>query len=868
MRVTLISHNAQAGDAIGNQIAARAAFFRERGAEVQILVESDRRLHPSLQRLARVIVEPAAIVDDLRRCDLLIVDYGRYYTLLEVLPQVARKGPRILFDYHGVTPPELWDGPAEVPREGQRRRGLVWHADQAVVHSHFMRDELCSRTGHPAGRLPILPLWFEPTPPAAEGRLRQRLGLTKERIVLFVGRLAANKRVSVLIEAVALLKNEQPAVHSVIVGDNEGVYRRECERCRQMAAERGIAERVHLLGHVSDAELADAYRSADVFVMPSLHEGCCIPVLEALAAGVPVIAALAAAMPETIAGAGLSFAPDDPTDLAKQLRRLFAHTQASPTARRIALIAARYGDNVLGGAERSLRLIAETLAERGHRVEVFTTGRGSESLGGVRVLRFPVDKVDESILAAATQALGRAGQVPASALHDFLRQTRQSTALLKSYAERCEEFDACIVGPYGNGLTIEAMRLRPQRTLLVPCFHREPLAQQLAAAFADSGGFLYHSDTERRLAERELGAHHPNAELIGTWLAPGEGDARRGQRLVGGDRPYLLYAGRYCREKNVPLLLEWMRRYASERPGRLRLVMIGGGPSRPPAERDFVDLGVVTEADRADLFAGTAALVQLSTNESLSLAALEAWNEGVPVIAHARCDVLRELVADGGGVTAADYDQFRNALDDWHREPESWAARGRAGRDMVRARYGSRELFADRIAAVLAGLDRPLADIMRARGREVTAPRTPQNWQRAFAERVDSVLHSEPIDPPAAIPREGDVRLGARLADAATLVELPVGYEDVSEGPLARWKRAVKRKLLHQFQASYIDILSRQQTELNRALLSTIRELAERVESLEHRLDTLPANKPTATSSSSGAFGLPLHANEDMEVSQ
>src|SRR4051794_11979719 len=54
MRVTLISHNAQAGDAIGNQVAARAAFFRERGAEVRVLLESDRRLHPSLRSLARV----------------------------------------------------------------------------------------------------------------------------------------------------------------------------------------------------------------------------------------------------------------------------------------------------------------------------------------------------------------------------------------------------------------------------------------------------------------------------------------------------------------------------------------------------------------------------------------------------------------------------------------------------------------------------------------------------------------------------------------------------------------------------------------------------------------------------------------------
>src|SRR5262245_65053728 len=98
MRVTLISHNAQAGDAIGHQVAARAAFFRERGAEVQILVESDRRLHPTLQSLTRIVgeIEIRDVGDELRGSDLVVVDYGRYFPLLEVPPLVAGKGPRLL----------------------------------------------------------------------------------------------------------------------------------------------------------------------------------------------------------------------------------------------------------------------------------------------------------------------------------------------------------------------------------------------------------------------------------------------------------------------------------------------------------------------------------------------------------------------------------------------------------------------------------------------------------------------------------------------------------------------------------------------------------------------------------------------------
>src|SRR5260221_6631254 len=187
MRVTLISHNACSGEAIGNQSAGRCAFFRDRGAEIQLLVESDQRLHPEVRAFARVVSagDLKPIADEVRPCDLLIADYGRYYPLLELLPAVAGTGPRILLDYHGVTPPELWDGPAEALREGQRQRSLVWYADQALVHSRFMQRELCDATGYPVERVHVMPLWFDAarigagSPPA---RLRNKLGLDDKRI--------------------------------------------------------------------------------------------------------------------------------------------------------------------------------------------------------------------------------------------------------------------------------------------------------------------------------------------------------------------------------------------------------------------------------------------------------------------------------------------------------------------------------------------------------------------------------------------------------------------------------------------------------------------------------------------------------------
>ncbi len=66
-----------------------------------------------------------------------------------------------------------------------------------------------------------------------------------------------------------------------------------------------------------------------------------------------------------------------------------------------------------------------------------------------------------------------------------------------------------------------------------------------------------------------------------------------------------------------------------------------------------------------------------------------------------------------------------------------------------------------------------------------------------------------------------------KLSQADSLVELPDGYTDVSEGRLASLKRTIKRKLLHQFQTAYVDVLSRQQSAMNRMLLDAMQELAD-----------------------------------------
>src|SRR5262249_15997821 len=192
--------------------------------------------------------------------------------------------------------------------------------------------------------------------------------------------------------------------------------------------------------------------------------------------------------------------------------------------------------------------------------------------------------------------------------------------------------------------------------------------------YGQVGGVLYHSPEEQAFAEGELGLNHPGATQIGALVdAERVGKAENGRQLVGTGLPYLVYCGRYSTSKNLPLLLEYLRRYDQSHPGSFVLVTLGRGDVAIPRAPWVRDLGFVDDARKYDLLAGAAALLQLSRYESLSLAALEAWSQGVPVVAHRDCAVLAgQLGRCGGGRAIADYNSFAAALDDLGQCPRDW----------------------------------------------------------------------------------------------------------------------------------------------------------------------------------------------------
>lgn len=130
--------------------------------------------------------------------------------------------------------------------------------------------------------------------------------------LVFVGRLMPHKNQASLISMLAHLRlMTSQDVHLTLVGGDEDKTYTE-GLCRQID-EAGLSECVHLTGKVSDSELTREYRSADLYVSLSRHEGFGMPLLEAMAQGLPVLAYSSADsnVEHTLGDAGFLLASDD-----------------------------------------------------------------------------------------------------------------------------------------------------------------------------------------------------------------------------------------------------------------------------------------------------------------------------------------------------------------------------------------------------------------------------------------------------------------------------------------------------------------------------------------------------------------------------
>lgn len=188
------------------------------------------------------------------------------------------------------------------------------HTDAVVVTSPATETLLVAEFGVPAAKITVAEPGTDPAPRATGSAPGQPLSL------LTVGAIIPRKGYDVLVAALADLADRD--WHLTVVGALDRAPETAAD-LRKQVTETGLSDRITLAGAVPDADLAKAYASADLFVMPSLFEGYGMVLTEALARGQPILCTTGGAAAETAPDdAALKVPPGDVAALRQGLRVL------------------------------------------------------------------------------------------------------------------------------------------------------------------------------------------------------------------------------------------------------------------------------------------------------------------------------------------------------------------------------------------------------------------------------------------------------------------------------------------------------------------------------------------------------------------
>jgi glycosyltransferase involved in cell wall biosynthesis len=283
-------------DAVTNQALSYLELIRSWGMQGEVYAGV---VDPALKH----VVKPASeLPRSLDRGDLLVIHYTSHTRgLNDVLELPGRK----LLLYHNVTPPELlWDhDPFVAARCAVGRELLSTYAgrvDAAAAATRFNAADLETAGFDDVRVVPTLYLFDRARlRPTADG---DRFNDGKRNVV-FVGRLAANKRQDELIQAFALYQHHrEPASRLILAGGASApAYLKRLEQLAEATEARDVV----LTGPLPQPALNAAYAASAVFVCLSEHEGFCLPLLEAFHFGLPVIAYRAGGVPEVVGDAAV-----------------------------------------------------------------------------------------------------------------------------------------------------------------------------------------------------------------------------------------------------------------------------------------------------------------------------------------------------------------------------------------------------------------------------------------------------------------------------------------------------------------------------------------------------------------------------------
>lgn len=226
----------------------------------------------------------------------------------------------IVATYHTSLPQYVFRLAGDENLESATWRYVMWfysQMDHVFVPSQATAEELISK-GLSKEKIHIFPRGVDIDlfhPRKASSEFRRRYGIGDETVILYVGRISRKKGLDILAKAFQVLYRENSRTALLVVGD--GPYIEELKY-------RVRGTKAIFTGYLCGEELARAYASSDIFVLPSSTDTFGNVVLEAQASGLPVIVSDKGGPRENIilGETGLIFKSEDTVDLVRCIKEL------------------------------------------------------------------------------------------------------------------------------------------------------------------------------------------------------------------------------------------------------------------------------------------------------------------------------------------------------------------------------------------------------------------------------------------------------------------------------------------------------------------------------------------------------------------
>jgi mannosylfructose-phosphate synthase len=219
-------------------------------------------------------------------------------------------------------------------RRIEEERKLYADCDIVIATTPPQLDLVVGDYEVPATRVRMVPPGYDdhrfyPVGEGSREAIRNRLGF-KGKVILALGRLARNKGYDLLIDGFRLVAARQPeaVLHLAVGGTDMNAHEQQLlAELRERAVATGYADRIQFGSFIADADLADYYRAADMFVLSSRYEPFGMTAIEAMASGTPTVVTVHGGLYRALSfGRHALFAdPFDREDLGITMAKIFRH---------------------------------------------------------------------------------------------------------------------------------------------------------------------------------------------------------------------------------------------------------------------------------------------------------------------------------------------------------------------------------------------------------------------------------------------------------------------------------------------------------------------------------------------------------------